>query len=582
MANRYFIQGLTGNNNWNDAANWASVSGGTHTTETIPNANDDVFLDSNSPVCIVDSAATCKSLTLRDYYYSSLINNDDYNAELVDFPKYLQLNADINVLYNLFAETVVWGNLPDTPLTYIRGDGYVKMIGYDDGVIFGSNMSASYRLDIDNLHIEPTNSTNSLLTSGPIFVRTNFYAPELQLFTSVNIVFFKNCEAYIQTINVGSFATFYCYQHSWSDPNNLEGNQCKLTIESIVGDSADIYVGLDAQHRGNVLLQNLIDFGSAGGSLTFQMAAYNGESGAKFETLKDCGVSIGSNATMTFYNAYYMRMHKLNLLTGTVRVNPINVGDVSLVVDDLTVAGSGSVTITTLSSSVFPRINVESTFTINNNNVSSISAAGRVMIHLTGPNVIVTSNQTSSTFRCELLFNTDGYVRFRGNPFRYQTTSGTSITHLKGTVYLDDAVLSASNIIGGHKIFWKNITVTGGGTITMDRFFNGTASRPITINSSSTSNYTIALNAAGLAIYKQYVQYVKLQRCTIAATARGRIVVTTIEGNHGPGNIGLVFAQDAREDFYNHEWLERNYDVLGFVYNFDTLPQSYVNSLDIP
>jgi len=70
VANRFFVTGLGGNNNWGQTgagSNWSLTSGGAG-GQTVPTASDDVFFDGNSPNCTVDtSARVAKSLIFTGY-----------------------------------------------------------------------------------------------------------------------------------------------------------------------------------------------------------------------------------------------------------------------------------------------------------------------------------------------------------------------------------------------------------------------------------------------------------------------------------------------------------------------------------
>lgn len=71
MASKYFINGGV-DHNWGTASNWASVDGGTHTTETVPASTDDVLFTSNSPNCTVNTS-TRNALSLDFTGYTNTI-----------------------------------------------------------------------------------------------------------------------------------------------------------------------------------------------------------------------------------------------------------------------------------------------------------------------------------------------------------------------------------------------------------------------------------------------------------------------------------------------------------------------------
>jgi len=72
MANRYFINGGV-NDNWSTDGNWSATSGG-GASGVKPTASDTVYLDANSPVCDIDSAAVAGTINFTNYAQTVTFN----------------------------------------------------------------------------------------------------------------------------------------------------------------------------------------------------------------------------------------------------------------------------------------------------------------------------------------------------------------------------------------------------------------------------------------------------------------------------------------------------------------------------
>lgn len=71
MPNRYFVPG--GNGVWSSTGNWATVSGGTPPA-SVPTLNDDVFFYSSSPACLINAAASARSVDFTNGGASNYAN----------------------------------------------------------------------------------------------------------------------------------------------------------------------------------------------------------------------------------------------------------------------------------------------------------------------------------------------------------------------------------------------------------------------------------------------------------------------------------------------------------------------------
>lgn len=185
---------------------------------------------------------------------------------------------------------------------------------------------------------------------------------------------------------------------------------------------------------------------------------------------------------------------------------------------------------------------------INGNNIycsgsltvsSGGTSTGTTNIILNGTGIF---SNTTGTLRNNLTINTSGTITISGT-INYNT--GT-LTYTAGIVKANTATLNiAANttFVNCDKINFKIISITAGATITMNKFFSGSATTPTRIQSSSTtSNYTITFQDG----FEKITKFTRISNCTLSRP--GQLLCLTNNSNKG-GNVGVRYINQIPDGF---------------------------------
>jgi len=122
-----------------------------------------------------------------------------------------------------------------------------------------------------------------------------------------------------------------------------------------------------------------------------------------------------------------------------------------------------------------------------------------------------------------------------GNTLTYNT--GT-LTYTSGNVTTTGSTLAltgSATLINMDKIAWNTVTITAGGTVTMNKFFSGNPKQKTTIQSSAAGTaYTITFQDD----FEKTAKFVKTSDCSL--TRRGQLLMLTPNSNKG-GNSGIRY-----------------------------------------
>lgn len=147
----------------------------------------------------------------------------------------------------------------------------------------------------------------------------------------------------------------------------------------------------------------------------------------------------------------------------------------------------------------------------------------------------------TATLGAKVIIDTDGVYDLISS-FAY---GGTEFTVLKGTINTNVYAfqfLTSCLVTNIDKLKLKNVTVVGGVTLTMNRFFSGSPAIKTIIRSNNTNPYTITFTDN--APKKAY--HVNISRCFI--TNRNQLNIINRDGNGG-FNTGILFGDNGREGF---------------------------------
>lgn len=166
MANRYFVNGLS-NNNWGNTANWSLTSNGT-TGVSVPSVSDDVFFDSFSPNCIIDtSSRVCKSLNFTGYTRTITFSQQLTVSGDITLSPNMTILGSSNLIINANSTITTNGKMIGCPLstsgqiTLTLNDLLsVGTFSFTSGSIL--TFTGSYGWSASNLNIQTAGSTHSL------------------------------------------------------------------------------------------------------------------------------------------------------------------------------------------------------------------------------------------------------------------------------------------------------------------------------------------------------------------------------------------------------------------------------------
>jgi hypothetical protein len=171
---------------------------------------------------------------------------------------------------------------------------------------------------------------------------------------------------------------------------------------------------------------------------------------------------------------------------------------------------------------------IQGTSTIIFNGTGTINFAGFVA----NANCFISNNLT---------IDTAGTITF-GSNFPYKT--GT-FTYLRGIVKATTATLiltAAATLINMNQINWLGVTITNAVTITMNKFFSGSAKVPTTVTCASpTLTYNIQMQDG----FEKISKFINLSNCVMINTtaAPSNVRVITSQSNKGR-NTGLYFVNN--------------------------------------
>lgn len=179
MPNKYFVNGAS-NTNWGNTSNWSLTSNGT-TGAAVPSSSDDVFFDSFSPTCSVDtSARVCKSLNFTSYNRIITLNQQLTVSGDITLSPNMSILGTSNLVINANSIITTNGRSINCPLstsgqiTLTLNDLLsVGTFSFTPGSIL--TFTGSYGWSASNLNIQTAGSTHSL-RSGVTYSISSYFS----------------------------------------------------------------------------------------------------------------------------------------------------------------------------------------------------------------------------------------------------------------------------------------------------------------------------------------------------------------------------------------------------------------------
>lgn len=571
MANRYF---LNIGANWGDTANWSDTSGGTGGF-SVPTNVDDVFFDANSGNCTVNaSARTAKTLNFTGYTNTITMSNTitvSGNVTLGAGMGIAGANALIvNETSTLTSNGKTWSapfTFSGTSKTFTLGDnwtisGQVNLSGTTATTINSNTLTSSGNLTsttsattTGTTNISLTGGTwsnsstgalrnNLTFTSGTITISgTVYYNTRTLTYTSGTVTTTGS------TLIIGDFANTTLNTGSLSWNNLTIANQLTITLQS------DLNIGgLLTVNAGNHLhtFNGTFNINCSGGLTINSTGLVQGTGTTTLNILGGTwtggqirlNTNINGNVTLT----------NINYSTGTLTYVSGNITLVgtATVAGTLNVAGIFWNNLTTGNNTLLSDLNVRGLLTGTGN----ITFSGAYNVNLYGgithpgylqcfgtPKPIInlyggifTSNQIIDT-----TINLLGNVTWQSVGLDLNST----INYISGIISGTNTSLLSINQGGNTLLNFDKISIlrivnfTNNANVTMNRFFNGTASYPTQVQcSTTTGTYTVAFQDT----FEKIANNVKVSGCIVQN--RGQLIVNGRNSNKGL-NTGVRFGNQS-------------------------------------
>lgn len=241
----------------------------------------------------------------------------------------------------------------------------------------------------------------------------------------------------------------------------------------------------------------------------------------------NCALTLNGTNTVNFNNGYFASLS-----------SSLTIGNNHTFTTDLYIIGSYTTTSTSglvLNGPGNLYIGGNFTFSPGSN---SITGTASIIFNGTGTISMPALVANSNCFISNITIDTTGTITFIGN---ISVKTGT-FTHLKGIVKATTATLllfAAVTLINMNQINWGTVTITSSVTITMNRFFSGSAKIPTRIQClTPTLTYNIQMQDG----FEKIAKFINISGCVMINTtnAPSNLRVITSQSNKGL-NSGLKF-----------------------------------------
>jgi hypothetical protein len=567
MANRYF---LNIGANWGDTANWSDTSGGTGGF-SVPTNVDDVFFDANSGNCTVNaSARVCLTLNFTGYTNTITMSNTITVSGNVTLAAGMGIAGASALIVDetstLTSNGKTWSapfTFSGTSKTFTLGDnwaisGQVNLSGTTATTINSNTLTSSGNLRTTT-SATTSGTTNLSLTGG---TWSNISTGSLRLNTTINgnitvsgTVYFSNATLNYSsgtvtvtgsTLNLTGTVTMNTNTLQWN--NFTTGNPATtLTLSSdlniggewnqdISGTSVNGSFNINA--FGGIFAQVGASYGSGSPVLNIKGGTWRGTGTQGITTNLDGNINItlsgggfnGGTRTLTYVSGNVTcTQTSVVFFGGNINVSQVffanaNIGTATLLAD-LNIGGSINSTGFTVNG-VGYNLNVYNGIT-----VSSTSMGGTANINVLGGNLNIGGANGA--------LNANVFLNGNINIISY-SQSGGSITYLGGKVTGDLYSLTISgSAINFDKVNLRRVNITANQTLTMNRFFNGTASIPARVQcATATGTYTVAFQDT----FEKIANNVKVSGCIVQN--RDQLIVNGANSNKGL-NTGIRFGNQS-------------------------------------
>ena len=562
MANRYF---LNIGANWGDTANWSDTSGGTGGF-SVPTNVDDVFFDANSGNCTVNaSARTAKTLNFTGYTNTITMSNTITVSGNVTLAAGMGIAGASALIVNetstLTSNGKTWSapfTFSGTSKTFTLGDnwtisGLVTLGGTTTCTINSNSITASGGLFLQNA---TTNSgTTSITLTGGTWSRT---AGGLQNTLTINgnitvsglVTYGPGTLNYSSGTVTVTGSTLLLNGAVTMNTNTLQWNNFQtgnpvttLTLSSdlniggewnqdIFGTSVNGSFNINV--FGGIFAQGGCAYGSGSPVLNIKGGTWRGTGTQGITTNLDGNINItlsgggfnGGTRTLTYVSGNVTcTQTSVVFFGGNINVSQVFFANAAIgtatLLADLNIGGSINISGFTVNG-VGYNLNVYNGIT-----VSATSMAGTANINVLGGNLNIGGANGA--------LNANVFLNGNINIILYAQFGGT-ITYLGGKVTGDlYSLTSSGSAINFDKVNLRRVNIALNQTLTMNRFFNGTASIPTRVQGSTS---TISFQDT----FEKIANNVKVSGCTLSRP--GQLIVNGANSNKG-NNTGIRFGNQS-------------------------------------
>lgn len=576
MANRYF---LNIGANWGDTANWSDTSGGTGGF-SVPTNVDDVFFDANSGNCTVNaSARTAKTLNFTGYTNTITMSNTITVSGNVTLAAGMGIAGASALIVDetstLTSNGKTWSapfTFSGTSKTFTLGDnwaisGQVNLSGTTATTINSNTLTSSGNLT-STTSATTSGTTNISLTGGTWsnsstgVLRNNLTFTSGTITVSGTVRYDTNTLTYTagtvttsgSTLAIAASTTLNTSGITWNNLTwGISGN-ITITLLSDINISGTLNNNTNNTINGSFNINNTGTItlpGSLSGTSTLNMlgGTINATTGA-------ISINLILNGNITLSN-FTFSTNTLTYTSGNITLSSnhtLTIGSATTTINSNTllwnnVSFTGGNVVYTSDFNVGGLITIANNFTMtgaqyNVNAYNGISVGvGEILNNINS----VTLNLLGGTWRnTSLVFDgkihiptkINGNINIVGNVF-FDTNT---LTYVNGFVNAKNATLNIvlnATLVNIDKVNFNRVIITSGQTLTMNRFFNGTASIPTRVQcATATATYTVAFQDT----FEKIANNVKVSGCIVSRP--GQLIVNGANSNKGL-NTGIRFGNQS-------------------------------------
>ena len=568
MANRYFLNiGV----NWGDTANWSDTSGGTGGF-SVPTNLDDVFFDANSGNCTVNaSARTAKTLNFTGYTNTITMSNTVTVSGNVTLGAGMGIAGASALIVDetstLTSNGKTWSapfTFSGTSKTFTLGDnwaisGQVNLSGTTATTINSNTLTSSGNLRTTT-SAATSGTTNLSLTGG---TWSNISFGSLRLNTTINgnitvsgtvyfgfatLIYSSGTVTVLgSTLNLTGTVTIDTNTLQWNNIQTASANVTTLTLSSDLNIGGEwnqdilgttVHGSFNINVFGGINAQAGTAYGSGSPVLNIKGGTWRGTGNQQITTNLDGNINItlntggfnGGARALTYVSGNVTcASTSVVFFNGSINVSQVFFANALIntanLLADLNIGGSINTTGITVNG-VGYNLNVYNGITISTN-----SMGGTANINVLGGNLNIGGANGA--------LNANVFLNGNVNIILYQQFGG-SITYLGGKVTGDlYALTSSGSAINFDKVNLRRVNITANQTLTMNRFFNGTASIPTRVQCASvTGTYTVAFQDT----FEKIANNVKVSGCIVSRP--GQLIVNGRNSNKGL-NTGIRFGNQS-------------------------------------